>query len=591
MSLIGSVGLTDNQNGLYLGTVNVDNIDDFAITANAFYVNENVNTIQSAVDQVSQADVINISSGSYTESVTITDKLNIGLTAPATASTICEILNGVVIDGTSELVRLSNLQIKGANSKINGVGRHRLNNIVFTGSISQTNNIEIGKSSSKFITINNCEFDNYCSLTVSNLFTSVIYFINCNFVGATITLSQPSSTQVIFNNCAGFVSYPANATYYGMNVLTTGVSNLTTTNVNGSTPSKVSVTSQADHRIVTATGTTDTLHANQTLKWDDSTLQLYPNANPLYIKKPNASSILISDTSTTGSDNNVLIGIGSKCGGTRGVIIGSSSGKATNGNYNLVIGSSSYNSATSASSSQGNICIGSNSMRANITSASQNTSVGVYNNLDELTTGSYNTVLGSDSLTKITTQTNNTVCGAGSMNAVGQTYSNCSVLGANVNVISGNNQVQLGDSATTVYTYATATRSDERDKNEIIDCELGLNFINELKPRQYKFDYREDYRIIKSNGEFETTEEVLNKDGSKTRNRYHNGLIAQEVKKTMDKLNIDFAGYQDSKHNGGDDVLHLNYNEFIAPLIKAVQELSQENKNLKIRIDLLESIS
>jgi hypothetical protein len=59
----------------------------------------------------------------------------------------------------------------------------------------------------------------------------------------------------------------------------------------------------------------------------------------------------------------------------------------------------------------------------------------------------------------------------------------------------------------------------------------------------------------------------------------------------MDNLNIDFAGYQDSRFNGGDDVLHLNYNEFIAPLIKAVQELSQENKNLKIRVDLLESIS
>jgi hypothetical protein len=59
----------------------------------------------------------------------------------------------------------------------------------------------------------------------------------------------------------------------------------------------------------------------------------------------------------------------------------------------------------------------------------------------------------------------------------------------------------------------------------------------------------------------------------------------------MDKLDTDFAGYQDSKHNGGDDVLHLNYNEFIAPLIKAIQELSQENKNLKIRVDLLESMS
>jgi hypothetical protein len=238
MSLIGSVGLTNNLNGLYLGSVNVDNIDEFAITSNALYVNDNINTIQSAINQVSQADVINISSGSFGESqILITDKLNIALTGPNTASTICEILNGFVIDGTSELIRLSNLQIKGATTQIKGVGRHRLNNMLFTGDISQTNTVEIGKNCTNFITINNTEFNNYCTISVPSSFASVLYFINCNFGGATIILSNSSPSQVVFSNCIGFQSFPlpTKATFVGLNVLTTGVSRVDSTNVNLST--------------------------------------------------------------------------------------------------------------------------------------------------------------------------------------------------------------------------------------------------------------------------------------------------------------------------------------------------------------------
>ena len=687
-NLIGAISLTNKQ-GLYLGSVSLDNLDissnnllysvdgqnidgisisnglevisntlktignsDIQLTSNSVYVNDGQKTIQSAVNTITQADVIYVSSGSYNETLTLTDKYNMAITAPQVGNTICEILSGVIVDGTSELIRLSNIQIKGANSRFETVGRFMLSNVVFSGTALQTNTVEIGKNSTKYITFLNCEFDNYCIVNISNLLGSVVYFINCNFGGATISLNQALQTQVIFNNCSGFVSYPSNATKIGLNVLTTGssqidtvnvnlstingsayppasgvsisnqsntripyetstsdslnsnsnltfndstntlsVPNLTVTNINGSTPatSNVSVNSQANNRIVTGTTTTDLLHCNQTLTWDDVQLQLYNSGSQLYISKPNATSILLSDTSTTGTNNDILIGIGSKCGGSQGVTIGNSSGKTSNGNYNIVIGSSSYNSATSASASQGNLCIGGQCMRGAITTASQNTTIGVYNNLDSLTTGNYNSVLGSNSALKITTHNNNTICGANSMNVAGQAYNNCSILGANVNVLSGDNQVQLGDSATTVYTYATATRSDRRDKNCIKDCGLGLEFINNLTPRQYKFDYREDYKVITYDENKNVISEILPKDASKTRNREHCGLIAQEVKIVMDQMGVDFAGYQDSKYNGGSDVLHLNYLEFIAPMMKAIQELSQQNKQLEERIKLLEN--
>jgi hypothetical protein len=65
-------------------------------------------------------------------------------------------------------------------------------------------------------------------------------------------------------------------------------------------------------------------------------------------------------------------------------------------------------------------------------------------------------------------------------------------------------------------------------------------------------------------------------DGTHTRNRYHQGLIAQEVKATMDSMGVDFGGYQDHKIKGGQDVLSIGYEELIPPLIKAFQELKAE---------------
>jgi hypothetical protein len=57
----------------------------------------------------------------------------------------------------------------------------------------------------------------------------------------------------------------------------------------------------------------------------------------------------------------------------------------------------------------------------------------------------------------------------------------------------------------------------------------------------------------------------------------------------MDEMNVDFAGYHDASINGGKDVLSIGYEEFISPLIKAVQELTMINKDLVKRIEDLEN--
>ena len=77
-------------------------------------------------------------------------------------------------------------------------------------------------------------------------------------------------------------------------------------------------------------------------------------------------------------------------------------------------------------------------------------------------------------------------------------------------------------------------------------------------------------------------------DGSKAGKRPHYGLVAQEVKEVMNELNVDFAGYLDSNIDGGEDVLSLGYTEFIAPIVKAIQEQQQMIEMLEQKIDKLE---
>jgi hypothetical protein len=277
MSLIGAVSLT-NKEGLFLGSVNLDNLNldpnqllyssngvdmeglnlgngldlsgsdlqtvgnpNIQILSNSIYCNDNVGAtpIQTAVNSA-DGDTIYISSGSYGESqITIDSKINIALAGPPTgqySSTLCEVLGGFSLKGTSDQIRFSNLQIKGT-TELKGVGRYKFSGCVFTG--TAVNNISINISqATKFMTFFNCEFDQFCSISVANTFGSVIYFINCGFNGATITLNNVSPLQVIFNNCSGLTAFnTAKSTLVGLNTTVSGTiqNNLTelqTTNGN-----------------------------------------------------------------------------------------------------------------------------------------------------------------------------------------------------------------------------------------------------------------------------------------------------------------------------------------------------------------------
>jgi hypothetical protein len=127
-------------------------------------------------------------------------------------------------------------------------------------------------------------------------------------------------------------------------------------------------------------------------------------------------------------------------------------------------------------------------------------------------------------------------------------------------------------------TNNTIQTSDEDLKENIADSSLGLSFINKLKPKSYKWKNTPEQKY----GDNEPTGDDNKKAGDVKQaevvhTRKHYGLIAQDVKATLDELSVatkDFAGYIDPSANGGSGKLGLRYSEFIAPMIKAIQELS-----------------
>jgi hypothetical protein len=140
--------------------------------------------------------------------------------------------------------------------------------------------------------------------------------------------------------------------------------------------------------------------------------------------------------------------------------------------------------------------------------------------------------------------------------------------------------------------YATNTSistSDVRTKKNIQKSDLGLDFINDLIPSKFIKIYKTDIplmdgdnAVLDSNGN-RVIKETVTREGA----RYHYGLIAQEVKQALDKHGVgdQFAGWALDEPNNPDSRQGLAYEDFISPLIKAVQELSNKIDILESRLD------
>jgi hypothetical protein len=281
--------------------------------------------------------------------------------------------------------------------------------------------------------------------------------------------------------------------------------------------------------------------------------------------------------SGTGSNQNTIYGTLSGTGITTSylnTLMGFQAGKIITGAANTCIGA---NAGLVRSSGDRNVEIG---FAANVTGTGgdDNVYIGYMSGGGESHSGNANVAVGEY------VRVGTTVAGSTAIGAFSTImYNNCSALGYGAGH-TGPNQVQLGNPLTHAYAYGPVVdkASDRRDKADIRPTSFGLDFINKLKPVEYRYNYREDYIIHNTDG---TIVELPN-DGSKTRKRFHQGMIAQDVKEIIDEMGVDFAGYIDFSVDGGvKDRLTLSYGEFITPIIRAVQELSAEVDKLKERLN------
>lgn len=210
---------------------------------------------------------------------------------------------------------------------------------------------------------------------------------------------------------------------------------------------------------------------------------------------------------TSNSSSNIAIGrsaLASLTGFGENIAIGygALSGLRDDG-YNIAIGDNTLKSAVGSNQSDpnrlvfrvvNNIGLGNEALIA-VLSASSNVSLGNYS-LQAMLSGTFNTAVGNNAGYLMGAGTYNSFLGGFAGDSTTGSLANCTLLGYQSRV-TGNNQVQLGNSATTTYAYgAVQDRSDIRDKADVRDTALGLDFIMALHPVDFKWDLRDSYKTL-----------------------------------------------------------------------------------------------
>jgi hypothetical protein len=244
----------------------------------------------------------------------------------------------------------------------------------------------------------------------------------------------------------------------------------------------------------------------------------------------------------------------------------SSLSQNTTGNFNSAFGTRSL---LKNSTGYQNVGIGTESLNNN-TTGNKNTAVG-HRSLYTNTTGFQNTAVGDSALYGNRWGNYNTAIGynAGSIVLDG---ANLTLIGTDANPSWSNaiDQITLGNqfvSSLRCNVQTITSLSDARDKKNIQDLSLGLDFITKLKPRQFNWDRREWY------------EEGMS-DGSKMKEEPTAGFIAQEFDEIQKSENAEWLNLV-LKDNP--DKWEATYGNLLPVMVKAIQELSIKNEKLEIK--------
>ncbi len=227
------------------------------------------------------------------------------------------------------------------------------------------------------------------------------------------------------------------------------------------------------------------------------------------------------------------------------------------------------------------------------TTAIQNTAVG-HSSLRSNTTGNFNTALGFQSLYLNYNGFQNTAVGHHSLQSNNGNYNTALGYNAGSTITGGSNltcigidaapttpnainQVTLGNIFVTSLRCAVTTitsLSDKRDKKNIKELSLGLDFITKLKPRQFNWDKREWYDDNVS-------------DGSKMTEAPTAGFIAQELDSAQ---TIAGAEWLNLVLKDNPEKWEATPGNLLPIVVKAVQELKAENDELKDKLAKFEQL-
>ena len=247
----------------------------------------------------------------------------------------------------------------------------------------------------------------------------------------------------------------------------------------------------------------------------------------------------------------------------------------TSGHNNVAVGDNVLNSNTIGTN---NVAIGADALQSNTIGAS-NTAIGI-DALDGNISGNYNVAVGNNALELNTIGVNNTALGRDALTANVNGSDNTAVGYAAGATSTGSENVFIGKSAAgsttsisnqvNIYNGSVTARftgaasawtftSDERDKKNIEDLNIGLDFINQLKARKFVWEMR--------NSEVDKGKEA-------------SGFIAQEVFQVVNDNNAAYTGLVDTSNP---EQYTLAATNLIPILVKAVQELSAEVAALKAK--------
>lgn len=145
----------------------------------------------------------------------------------------------------------------------------------------------------------------------------------------------------------------------------------------------------------------------------------------------------------------------------------------------------------------------------------------------------------------------------------------------NLATCTGNDQVRIGNFATvSIGGYADWTNlSDGRFKKSISEEVVGLEFISHLQPVTYNLDVRALSGYLREARAHELNKYVQLAIQDKIQ-IIQSGFLAQDVETTAHAVGYNFNGIDRPQNET--DLYGLRYSLFVVPLVKAVQELSEE---------------